>query len=720
MSTQFIINSPGSTLDQGLLSLPIYEVLIKYFIWEVLRLSYRIAIDIGGTFTDYVAMNEQTGELVVTKASSTPSNFADGVVCAIENGGIALEEASYVVHGSTIVINALTERKGAKTALVTTKGFRDALEIGRANRPDLYNYYYTKPKPFVPRRYRFEVDERLNKDGKVLIPLNEAQVREIAEKCKKEKIEAVAVCLIHSYANTTHEERIKQILEEEVPGLEVSISSEVIKEWREYERTNTTVFNAYVKPVTSKYLDTLKGRMKNKGLKAEPYAMQSNGGTATFEMAKINPINIIESGPVGGVIGANEIGKMMGEKNIITYDIGGTTAKTSLIHNNEVRITTDYRLEQTPVYAGYPVKAPIVDIIEIGAGGGSIAWIDSVGSLKVGPKSAGADPGPACYDKGGTEPTLTDANMIAGRIDPERFLGGKFKVNIKKSFEAIGKIADYYKITPEEAARGIIRIANNNMMNSLKLVSVRKGYDPREFIMVAMGGNGAVHSTALGRELKVKKIVIPRYPAVFSAWGMLMTDSRQDFIQTKITKVCAQNMAIANEIYNDMIKKAYGLYTSYGFRKEDVYVTKSADIRYVGQEHTVRTAVPSGNLSEEVISTIRENFETLHEQYYAFRLPKAAIEFVNFNVTAFGKVKKSEIIPYKIIGKPEDAIRCRNVVDYDEEGKIEVPVYLREKLGNGSIVNGPAIVEEETSVTVLYPDQKLYVDEFGNLIIEEA
>jgi N-methylhydantoinase A len=683
-------------------------------------LSYRIAIDIGGTFTDYVAMDEQTGELVVTKASSTPSNFADGVVNAIENGGLSLEEASYVVHGSTIVINALTERKGAKTALVTTKGFRDALEIGRANRPDLYNYYYTKPKPFVPRRYRFEVEERLNKDGEVIIPLDETQVMEVAQKCKQEKIEAVAVCLIHSYANSAHEERIKQILEEQVPGLEVSISSEVIKEWREYERTNTTVFNAYVKPVTSRYLDTLKGRMKSKGLKTEPYAMQSNGGTATFEMAKINPINIIESGPVGGVIGANEIGKMMGEKNIITYDIGGTTAKTSLIHNNEVRITTDYRLEQTPIYAGYPVKAPIVDIIEIGAGGGSIAWVDSVGSLKVGPKSAGADPGPACYDKGGTEPTLTDANMIAGRIDPERFLGGKFKVNIKKSYEAIRKISDYYKITPEEAARGIIRIANNNMMNSLKLVSVRRGYDPREFIMVAMGGNGAVHSTALGRELKVKKIVIPRYPAVFSAWGMLMTDSRQDFIQTKITKICDQNMDTANGIYDDMIQKAYDLYMSYGFKKEDIFVVKSADIRYIGQEHTVRTAVPAGNLKGEHISTIRENFETLHEQYYAFRLSKAAIEFVNFNVTAFGKVKKSEIKPYKILGKPEDAIRCKNVVDYDEDGKLDVPVYMREKLGNGSRINGPAIIEEGTSVTVLYPDQELYVDEFGNLIIEEA
>lgn len=683
-------------------------------------MSYRIAIDIGGTFTDYVAMNEETGELIVTKASSTPKNFADGVLEAVKKGGVALEEAAYIVHGSTIVINALTERKGARTALITTKGFRDVLEIGRANRTDLYNYYYTKPRAFVPRMHRFEVEERLNKDGEVIIPLDEDGVRKIALKCRQEQIEAVAVCLIHSYANSVHEERIKEILQEELPGVEISISSEVIKEWREYERTNTTVFNAYVKPAASKYLDALKSRMKEQGLKVEPYAMQSNGGTATFEMIKINPINMIESGPVGGVIGANEIGKILKEKNIITFDIGGTTAKTSLIHNNEIRITTDYKLENTPIYAGYPVKAPVVDIIEIGAGGGSIAWIDSVGNLKVGPESAGADPGPACYDKGGTQPTLTDANMIAGRIDPVRFLGGRFKVNIQKSYEAIKKISDYYRISVEEAARGIIRIANNNMMHALKLVSVRKGYDPRNFIMVAMGGNGAIHSPALGRELKVKKIVIPRHPAVFSAWGMLMTDSRQDFIQTRITKVCKENMADVNEIYNEMIEKAVKLYTDFGFRRQDLFVVKSADIRYIGQEHAVRAAVPSDELTEKDIDVIRHNFETLHEQYYAFKLPEAPIEFVNFSITAFGKVKKSEIKPFRISGKPEDAMRGRNIVDYDEDGKLEVPVYIREKLGTDSTIKGPAIIEEETSVTVLYPDQKLHVDDYGNLIIEEA
>lgn len=683
-------------------------------------MSYRIAIDIGGTFTDYVALNEENGKLTVTKSSSTPGSFDDGVINCVKESGISLEEANYLVHGSTVVINALTEREGAKTALITTKGFRDSLAIGRANRPDMYNYYYEKPKPLVPRKYRFEVEERLNKDGEVLIPLNEEQVKEIINICKDEEIEAIAVCFLHSYANSSHERKVKEILEKELPEVEISISSDLIKEWREYERTNTTVSNAFVKPTVRSYLDRLEDRLNEKGLSCEPYAMQSNGGTATFEMAKANPINMIESGPVGGVIGANEIGKLIGEKNIITFDIGGTTAKTSLIYNNEVKITTDYSLDKTPVFAGHPIKAPIVDIIEIGSGGGSIAWIDSVGNLKVGPESAGADPGPACYNLGGNKPTITDANFVAGRIDPERFLKGKYKIDINKSYEAIQGIADYYKISVEEAARAIIRIANNDMINALKLVSVRKGYDPNEFIMVAMGGNGGVFSPALGRELNVKKIVVPRNPGVFSAWGMLMTDLRQDFIRTKIIALNKENIDTTNEVYDEILEEAVDMYKEFGFEEKDLYIVKSADIRYVGQEHTVNTPISSDSILEKDLEDIRNEFERLHEQYYSFKLPEADIEFVNFNITVFCKVDKAEVKTIELKGSPEEALRCRRVVDFDEDGKIEVPVYIREKLGTGNKIIGPAIIEEQTSVTVLYKGQKMHVDNYGNLIIEEA
>ncbi len=683
-------------------------------------MSYRIAVDIGGTFTDYVALNEDNGKLTVTKSSSTPGSFDDGVINCVEESGISLEEANYLVHGSTVVINALTEREGAKTALITTKGFKDALAIGRANRPDMYNYYYKKPIPLVPRKYRFEIEERLNNDGEVLIPLNVEQIKEIIDICKDEKIEAVAVCFLHSYANSNHEQKVKEILEKELPGVEISISSDLIKEWREYERTNTTVCNAFVKPTVRTYLDRLEDRLNKKGLGCEPYAMQSNGGTATFEMTKVNPINMIESGPVGGVIGANEVGKLIGEKNIITFDIGGTTAKTSLIYDNEVRITTDYSLDKTPIFAGHPVKTPIVDIIEIGAGGGSIAWIDSVGNLRVGPQSAGADPGPACYNLGGNKPTITDANFVAGRIDPERFLSGKYEIDINKSYEAIQGIADYYKISVEEAARAIIRIANNNMINALKLVSVRKGYDPNEFIMVAMGGNGGVFSPVLGRELNVKKVVVPRNPGVFSAWGMLMTDLRQDFIRTKIMGINKENIDTANKVYDEILQEAVDMYKEFGFEEKDVYVVKTADIRYVGQEHTVNTLISSEKIREKDLENIRNKFEKLHEQYYSFKLPDADIEFVNFNITAFCKVDKAEVKTMDLKGKPEDAIRCRRTVDFDEDGKIEVPVYVREKLGTGNEIMGPAIIEEQTSVTVLYKGQKLHVDNYGNLIIEEV
>ena len=683
-------------------------------------MSYRIAIDIGGTFTDYVALDEETGSIIIEKSTSTPSNFADGVTECIDKASIPLEKVSYIVHGSTIVINALIERKGANTALITTKGFKDILEIGRANRTDLYNYYYTKPKPFIPRKYRFEIGERVNKDGEVIIALNIEQVEEVIKKLKEEKIEAVAVCFLHSYANSKHEKIVKEIIKKSLPNIAISISSELIKEWREYERTNTTVFNAFIKPLTNEYLNTLKRRMNKKGLRVEPYAMQSNGGTATFEMAKINPIHLVESGPVGGVIGANEIGKIIGEKNIITLDIGGTTAKTSLIYNNEVKITTDYHLEKTPIYAGYPIKVAIADIIEIGAGGGSIAWINSVDNLKVGPHSAGADPGPACYNRGGLEPTLTDANYIAGRIDLKRFLKGKYDINIEKSYQSIKKIADFYKISIEEAARAIIRITNNNMMNALKLVSVRKGYDPREFVMIAMGGNGGVHSTSLGRELKVKKIIIPNNPGVFSAWGMLMTDLRQDYIRTKVVKINNRNVDIINEIYDEMIEHATKTYISQGFLREKLYIVKSADIRYFGQEHTVRTPIYLKKIRKEDLEVIREKFGRLHKNYYSFNFPDAETEFVNFNITAFCKIKRAKIEPIKIKSKPEEAIRCKRIVDFDEDGISEVPVYLREKLGTNNKIKGPAIIEENTSATVLYPNQELYVDDYGNLIIQEA
>ncbi|MGE5485020.1 MAG: hydantoinase/oxoprolinase family protein [Ignavibacteriales bacterium] len=681
-------------------------------------MALRLAVDIGGTFTDLVSLDEENGMIREEKAHTTPENFALGVLHTIDKSGLQVADATYFVHGTTVVINAVTERKGARTALITTRGFRDVLEIGRANRPDLYNYYYRKPVPFVPRKYRFEVSERVNRNGDVLKPLDEAEVRNVAAQCRKEGIEAVAVCFLHSYANPEHERKCGRILAGELPGVEISLSSNLIKEWREYERTSTTVLNAYVKPAAQKYLDTLQTALADKGLAVDPYAMQSNGGTASFARAKETPITLIESGPVGGVIGATAVAELLGEANIISLDIGGTTAKTSLVSKGEIKTTTDYHLEKTPRFAGYPVKVPVVDIIEIGAGGGSIAWIDEVGVLKVGPQSAGSVPGPACYGLGGTQPTLTDANLVAGRIDPKTFLGGQFEISLDKAREALAPIARHFGITVEEAALGIIRTANNNMINALKLVSVRRGHDPRDFAMVAMGGNGPVHGAFLASELKIPRVIVPRMPATFSAWGMLMTDLRQDFVQTRIMPVHGCDVGLAAEIYRQMEEDALRVYRMQGIPSERVVFARSADLRYIGQEHTVRTPVSGGRIDEVAVAATRKAFDERHELAYTFCLPDAAVEFVNFVVTAFGTVKKARMEKTGFKGSPADARKGSRLIDFDEQGRLVSAVYDRHRMGVGSRVNGPAVIEEATSVTVVYPGQSLRVDDYGNLIIE--
>jgi N-methylhydantoinase A len=683
-------------------------------------MSCRVAVDIGGTFTDFVSLDEESGELYEEKASTTPVNFAEGVINAIRKSGISMADVNYFVHGCTVVVNALTERKGAKTAFITTEGFRDILEIQRANRPALYDFNYKKPEPYVPRRYSYEVNERLDFNGDVLIELAEDNIQEIIGQLKENGIEAVGVCLLHSYANPVNEKRLGEILRDEMPEIDITLSHEIIRTWREYERANTTVMNAYVMPSSRLYLNTLKEELKEKlGLEAEPHAMQSNGGTATFSRAKSTPISLVESGPVGGVIGANELGKIIGEKNIISFDIGGTTAKTSLIYNNNITVNTEYRFESTPTYAGYPILTPVCDIIEIGAGGGSKAWIDDVGALKVGPESAGAVPGPACYGLGGEDPTLTDANIITGRIDPENFLGGEMKVDRDLSYKSIKPIADYYNISVKEAAMGIISIANNNMMNALRLISVRRGYNPQEFIMVAMGGNGSIFGPYLARELNVKKLVIPNMPATFSAFGMLMTDLRQDFMQTKIIPADNCDLKLINDIYHEMEKEAIKLYEQQHIKPDDVMLVRSADIRYVGQEHAVHTPVTSGKLlKREDIEISRNKFDELHNQHFSFKLTDDPVEFVNFNLTVYGIVQKPELKKIEKTGNNLDfALKGKREIEYENYGLIETNVYERGKLSPEMEIEGPAVVEESKSVTLIYPDDLLSVDDYGNLII---
>jgi N-methylhydantoinase A len=680
----------------------------------------RVASDIGGTFTDLVYLDEATGEVGVAKASTTPANFAEGVIETLRKARLPVADTGFFVHGSTIIINALTERKGAKTALITTKGFRDVLEIGRANRPDIYNMYYTKPKPFVPRTLRFEVAERVNYKGEELQPLNPEDVRRAVERCRAEGVEAIAVCFLHSYANPSHEMECGEIINELAPDIPVTLSHQVTKEWREYERTNTAVLNSYVLPIASRYLDRLERDLAGMGMGKVYHVMQSNGGIATFERGKQAPINLVESGPVAGVIGAAVIGELIGERNVISLDIGGTTAKTSLVENGTPKITTEYKIEYRRNFAGYPILAPTVDIVEIGAGGGSIAWMDKAGALRIGPVSAGADPGPACYGWGGSEPTVTDANVVAGRINPDYFLGGEIPLDVEKARKALQPIADAFHISVEQAAMGVIRLADANMVNALKLVSVRRGYDPRDFVLVAFGGGGAMHAGALMRELRVKKVIIPVQPAVFSAWGMLMTDLRQDYIRTLITRTDQVRPETLNAIFAEMEAQAAEDLAAQHVSPDNMVFQRFADMRYLGQEHTVKVPLPGGKITAESMPEINERFHQLHEHTYTFRLD-TKVELVNYHLTALGRVKKPALKPLDGTGtRLEAARKGERRVNFDELGFHQAAIYERDLLPVGITLRGPLVIEEPASTTVVFPDQQVTKDIYGFLHIEMA
>ena len=674
----------------------------------------RVSTDVGGTFTDLVYVTE-TGEIGFSKSSTTPPNFEEGVLNVLEKSKIDLGEISTFIHGTTVIINALTERKGVKTGLITTKGFRDVLEIARGNRPDLFNARYQKPKPIVPRRLRREAEERLNHKGEIITPLNTDLLAEIIDDFKKEQVEAIAIVFLHSYKNPVHEIQAANKIKELWPEAALTLSHEMTKEWREYERTNTAVMNAYVKPIASNYINQLEQQLNDKKVHSPKYIMQSNGGTSTFSMAKEGPIHMVESGPVAGVFGSAILGEYIGEDNLIAFDVGGTTAKCSLIENGHVKITTDYHIEKTEKWAGYPLKVPVVDIVEIGNGGGSIAWIDSVGSLRVGPHSAGASPGPVAYGKGGQEPTITDANLLTGRLSADNF---DYEVDLEKVKAVMNeKIAKPFNLKVEDAALGIIRLANSNMLNALKLISVRKGYDPREFSMVAFGGGGPLHASYLAAELGIKKVIVPVASAVFSAWGMLMTDLRSDFIQTYIKRLKDTDAADINEMWAAIEKQNSEQYLKEGIEQKDILFTRYADLRYVGQEHTVKVAVPGGHWDESAINEIIKSFHEYHEKTYTFKLEDAEVEIVNLHLTTIGSITRPEMKKLdRTDTEQAEPVNSREVY-FENQGWLMTDVYNREHMKPDLRIKGPAIVEDHMSSILLYPAQELVVDPYGNLFI---
>ena len=676
----------------------------------------RVATDIGGTFTDLVAVDDQ-GKTILTKSHTTPPNFEEGVIRVIEKSGVRPEEIEDFIHGTTTIINALTERKGAKTGLITTKGFRDVLEIARCNRPDLFNMVFAKPRPFIPRYLRREVSERVSYDGKVVTPLAEEDIRAAVEYFKKEQVEAIAVCYINSYANDEHEKRTVELVRRLWPEVFVTSSIEVTKEWREYERTSTVALNSYVMPVASSYIDNLDRRLKEAGCDAKEYIMQSNGGTTTFEQAKQTPINMVESGPVAGVYGSAILGKMIGENNIIAFDVGGTTAKCSLIDNGEVKVTTEYRIERTESYAGYPIMAPVVDIVEIGNGGGSIAWIDEAGSLKVGPQSAGAVPGPVAYGIGGTEPTTTDACLVTGRLSAENFDNQVDMDAVRGAIQE--KVGDAFGMDTDEAAMSILRVAEANMYNALKLISVRRGYDPRDFTMVAFGGRrphalrptggGAEHPQ--GHRAHRGACIFCLGHADDRCAPRLYPDQHR-----RMNEVTAEEL---NGMWTGLLSQAREQFEKENIPEENIVCNYIADMRYMGQEHTVKVNVPPIPWSEETKEEIIRRFHDTHEHFYTFRLPDTPTEIVNLHLVAYGRLTKPELahIPPQE-GPVETARKETRRVYFEEEGWIDTPVYLREKLGSGASLDGPVIVEEAAASTVAAKGQRVTVDVYGNLIIE--
>ena len=678
----------------------------------------RLATDIGGTFTDLIYFSKVDGALETAKSLTTPDDLTRGIVETIRQSGLPSSDVEGFVHGGTTVINAITERKGVKTALITTSGFRDVLEIQRGNRPDLYNLRFDKERPLVPRRLRLEVSERIDHAGKVIAPLSYADLDRAIQICRKEKVKAVAIQFLHSYVEPQHEAAAVAYVRQHLSDVAVTASYEITREWREYERATTAVLNAYVQPIMQSYLGRLEGMLSEEGIECPLSAMQSNGGTTSFSWAREHPIALIESGPAAGCNGAAVVGALCGEKDVIYLDIGGTTAKCTTIENGKPIVTTEYKLEYSRTRFGYPLRIPVVDIVEIGTGGGSIAWFDQAGLLKVGPVSAGADPGPACYGRGGCEPTVTDAKLITEVINPSGFAGGQFDLDVDAARTAMRKIADGLGVSVQEAAVAVIRTAEAAMVNALKLVSIQRGHDPRDFSLIVGGGGGGMHGALLGRELGVKEIIVPLHPGLFSAWGMLVTEPRRDFQLTKlISSDDVSHLAIL-EIFNGLREEAAAYYQEDAdLSGTDVTYEGRIDMRYVGQEHTVSVPVDS---SDPVPDTILDRFHAAHEKTYTFQLDDTPVEFVTYRLTAYAKVEKLEIKPLSAAGRPlELALQGVRAVDFAEDGRHDTGIYRRDLLPPGASFSGPAIIEEATSTTLILPGQSVRVDDYGFLHIAD-
>jgi len=680
------------------------------------KITRRVATDVGGTFTDLVCFETDvdTGisRVITAKTDTTHPDYETGVLNVLEKGGVDPAGVDFLAHGTTVVINALTERKGVTVGLISTLGFRDTLEIARGNRPDFFNLHYQKPVPFVPRYLRAELPGRMTYTGQEHAPLDLSCLPAILQGFKKNGVEAVAICFLHSYANTAHEEATQTEVGRLWPEVSVVSSHQITREWREYERSNTTVLSAYVQPVAARYLTNLDTGLKSRGFTGSLYIMQSNCGVDSLAATSKTPISMVESGPASGFWGAAELGRLIGEPNVLALDIGGTTAKCSLIENGEVRIMTDYWIERSRKSAGYPIMVPVVDMVEIGSGGGSIAWVDDFGKLHVGPQSAAAVPGPAAYGKGGTEATSTDANLWLGRINQDYFCGGAIKADMAAVKTAITAISDKLGVNADEAAKGIIRIANNNMVNALKLVSLNRGFDTRDFTLLAFGGGGGMHAVALGQELQVKNVVVPAAAAVFSAWGMMMSDLRRDFFVTHLVDLAKGGGAKIEGVFAETEANAMATFIAEGVQNDKVSFLRYGKFRYQNQEHTTEVLLSNDTITDAALARIAENFHEAYEREYTYRLD-APVEMVGIHLVAKAEVGKLEMRPEKLGGTDAGrAIKGKRMVDYAQEGRHQATIYDGEALCPGMAFNGPAVIEDSGSTIVVHPGNRVETDAY--------
>jgi N-methylhydantoinase A len=681
-------------------------------------MSVRVGVDAGGTFTD-VCLITSDGKLGVYKLSSSPEDPSDAIGQGVNEilgaGGHSSDSVSYLGHGTTVATNALLQSRGAKTGVITTEGFRDLLELGRQMRPHLYDLQVDKPDVLVPRYLRMEVPERALADGSIRQPLDRDAARAAIRELRLAGVESIAVCLLYSYLNPAHEDAIGEIIAEEFPEAYLSLSHDVLAEFREYERLSTAVVNSFVGPLMSRYIQHLRERFETAGIPVEPYITQSNGGIISLQVAAETPVRTVLSGPAAGVVGAIDVSSKAGFPNLITFDMGGTSTDVALINEGASSMKLDQEV------AGHPIRTPMLDINTVGAGGGSIAWIDSGGHLKVGPQSAGAEPGPACYDLGGTEATVTDANVHLGVLSRESLLGGRMPIDATRADAAVTELAGRLGLQSEQIAQGMIDLATVNMARAIRVISVERGYDPRDYALVAFGGAGPLHAGRLARELEIPRVLVPAIPGILCAYGLLVADLRTDFSRTQVIPVTVESLDIMNNSYRDLGAESERWFDREELSADERRTRRIADMRYVGQNYELPVTVPDGELSADVLTEIRKTFHKAHELAYGYAAEDEPVQLVTFRLEAFGVVSPPQMDTLDSGGTLDDALVGQRHAWLPEAGGWgDVPLYDRTRLSSGLRIDGPAIVEQMDSTTVILPGQRATVDIYGNLVIEET